>query len=551
MPTVEHSKPRGLRQERRQKRGDVGTPFALIQIVLALGLVMTELLLYGGVRPEIAMAFAGLYALLAMSLQIAPVERRRKQGPDVLLTFAGVLFLALLGWTALTLTPLVKTWIAPEWRDVAAQGAITVDRWTTSLEIVKLACLACLFVIGRDLAMTPVAARRAHALVGAAAAGFALWAIVAFRQSPDLLFGFDKPYHTGRLTASFLSANTAGAVFGGFAALAFAAVLDNIDSARGGSMQRRLIVATLWFVVFTLCAAALLFSASRVATLATALVVAALTIHKLWRVFLGRGRLAAWIAVGVVAALVLGGVVARQSLANSPLAARLDVVALDLAPRAQIIDLTMAEAKSRIWQGHGLGTFREAMNPVIGGPRYGVLSDINAAHNIVAQWLLDGGAVGTVLMFATVAVVLAVLVRRGGSRRPGAGRAIGVLAFSFVLIGHNQFDYSLQVPGVAALWALLLGLGLGPPPARARSKARAAARPADSQASEPVSEDERQTSRSEDVAAMLGGSAARPQGFATPSAVWDEPSTRLSAKWPAGSRTAANRSSRRAGSKRW
>jgi O-antigen ligase len=546
VPPVEQSKQWGLRQERRWKRSDVGTPFALIQSVLALGLVMTELLLYGGVRSEIAMIFAGLYAVLAMSLQVAPVERRRKQGPDAMLIFAGVLFLMLLAWTGLTLTPLVKSWVAPEWRDVAAEGAITVDRWTTSLEIVKLACLACLFTIGRDLAMTPVSARRAHALVGAAAAGFALWAIVAFQKSPDLLFGFDKPYHEGRLTASFLSANTAGAVFGGFAALAFAAVLDNIDSARGGSMQRRLMVATLWFVAFTLCAAALLFSASRAATLATALVVATLVIHKVWRVFLGRRRVAAWIAVGVLAVLVLGGVVARQSLANSPLAARLDVVSFDLAPRAQIIGLTMDEAKSRIWQGHGLGTFREAMNPVIGGPRYGVLSDINAAHNIVAQWLLDGGAVGTVLMFATVAIVLTVLVRRGGSRRPGAGRAIGVLAFSCVLIGHNQFDYSLQVPGVAALWALLLGLGLGPPPARARSKSRAGAR-----SSEPASKDERRTPETEEVAAMLGGSAARSQGFVAPSAVWEDPSTRLSAKWPAGSRTAANRSARKAGSRRW
>lgn len=545
MPAAEQSKQWGHRQERRWKRGDVGTPFALAQSILALGLVMTELLLYGGVRPEMAMIFAGLYAVLAMSLQIAPVERRRKQGPDVTLIVAGVLFLALLAWTGLTLTPLVKPWVAPEWRGVAGDGAITVDRWTTSLEIVKLACLACLFTVGRDLAMTPVSARRAHALVGVAAAGFSLWAIVAFQKSPDLLFGFDKPYHEGRLTASFLSANTAGAVFGGFAALAFAAVLDNIDSARGGSMQRRLMVATLWFVVFTLCAAALLFSASRAATLATALVVATLVIHKVWRVFLGRRRVAAWVAVGVLAALVLGGVVARQSLADSPLAARLDVVSFDLAPRAQIIGLTMDEAKSRVWQGHGLGTFREAMNPAIGGPRYGVLSDINAAHNIVAQWLLDGGVVGTVLMFATIAVVLTILIQRGGSRRPGAGRAIGVLAFSCVLIGHNQFDYSLQVPGVAALWALLLGLGLGPPPARARSRFRAGAR-----APEPVPEGQRRTPETEEVAAMLGGSAARPQGFAAPSAVWEESSTRLSAKWPAGSRTAANRSARSVGSRR-
>uniref|UniRef100_B0T451 O-antigen ligase-related domain-containing protein n=1 Tax=Caulobacter sp. (strain K31) TaxID=366602 RepID=B0T451_CAUSK len=512
MPAAEQSKPWGLRQERRWKRGDVGAPFALIQIVLALGLVMAELLLYGGVRPEIAMIFTGLYAMLAMSLQIAPVERRRVRDSGPMLTFAAVLFLALLAWTGLTLTPLVKSWVAPEWRDVTAGGAITLDRWTTSLEIVKLAGLACLFSIGRDLAMTPVSARRAHALIGVAAAGFALWAIVAFRHAPDLLFGFDKPYHGGRLTASFLSANTAGAVFGGFSALAFAAVLDNIDSTRGGSMQRRLIITALWFVVFTLCAAALLFSASRAATLATALVVATLTVRKVWRVFLGRRRVGAWVAVGVLSVLVLGGVVARHSLANSPLAARLDVVSLDLAPRAQIVGLTLGEANSRIWQGHGLGTFRAAMNPVIGGPRYGVLSDINAAHNILAQWLLDGGVVGAALMFATVAVILAILVQRGGSRRPGAGRAIGVLAFSFVLIAHNQFDYSLQVPGVAALWALLLGLGLGPPPARAKSKSRTGSRPAESGASEG-----RRTPESEAVAAMLGGSATRPQGFATPS----------------------------------
>ena len=38
-------------------------------------------------------------------------------------------------------------------------------------------------------------------------------------------------------------------------------------------------------------------------------------------------------------------------------------------------------------------------------------------------------------------------------------RIIAVLAFSLVLLTHNVVDYSLQVPAVASLFALLLGLG--------------------------------------------------------------------------------------------
>ena len=47
-------------------------------------------------------------------------------------------------------------------------------------------------------------------------------------------------------------------------------------------------------------------------------------------------------------------------------------------------------------------------------------------------------------------------------RRSGSARvARAVLAFTVVLLLHNMVDYSLQLPSVAALWALLLGLAAG------------------------------------------------------------------------------------------
>ena len=39
--------------------------------------------------------------------------------------------------------------------------------------------------------------------------------------------------------------------------------------------------------------------------------------------------------------------------------------------------------------------------------------------------------------------------------------ARAVLAFTVVLLLHNLVDYSLQLPSVAGLWALLLGLAAG------------------------------------------------------------------------------------------
>jgi O-antigen ligase len=123
-----------------------------------------------------------------------------------------------------------------------------------------------------------------------------------------------------------------------------------------------------------------------------------------------------------------------------------------------IVDLAL----QRPLQGHGLGTFREALTPAMTQDDLWLLWNLGAAHNIAVQWLVETGLIGLGLGVAMITALMASLSPLPLKRSvPGRGRVIGILAFSVVLLAHNMVDYSLQIASVTALWALLLGLAAG------------------------------------------------------------------------------------------
>jgi O-antigen ligase len=107
--------------------------------------------------------------------------------------------------------------------------------------------------------------------------------------------------------------------------------------------------------------------------------------------------------------------------------------------------------------GTGLGTFRWAYAFY---QRRGEWSIWQQAHNDYIQVLAEGGAVGALLLLAAAVLLARRVVRpalRGGTHGP-RWTTIAVVAALTALAVHAAFEFGLQMPAIAALAGVLLGV---------------------------------------------------------------------------------------------
>ncbi len=129
-----------------------------------------------------------------------------------------------------------------------------------------------------------------------------------------------------------------------------------------------------------------------------------------------------------------------------------------IADRQEILALYMQRLPLLPWSGFGLGTFRHFNNIIASAGDAERLWTFGAMHNVYLQWVFEGGYVGAVLMIGLVASLLWSIVSRRGGAHLWSATAFGTSA---LILTHGMIDFDLQVPAVAGLWALMLGLGLG------------------------------------------------------------------------------------------
>jgi O-antigen ligase len=107
--------------------------------------------------------------------------------------------------------------------------------------------------------------------------------------------------------------------------------------------------------------------------------------------------------------------------------------------------------------GAGLGTFAAAYAPFRGADIRGYYDH---AHNEYAEFLVEVGPVGLVILGALVAIHLIhagriILYRR---RAIFAGAGFAVLMSSVAVLIHAGAEFHLRIPAVAITWVMLLGL---------------------------------------------------------------------------------------------
>ncbi|MEQ8405936.1 MAG: O-antigen ligase family protein [Oceanicaulis sp.] len=387
--------------------------------------------------------------LILLAAALAAATRHLRLGPAAWSAIAAYLAFLLLG--------AVKGWLA--------SGAA---------EYAALAGAGALFLIARAGARV---FERGAALWSVTLILFACVAAAAFidhMTSPGAVFGFEKLYHRTRLTAPFLSANTAATFYGVGAACALAGMLKTLrDGGQGGSarteaLARGLLVPALAFV---LCLTCLVLTASRAGVIIALASGLALLIWDAASSSAPRGGGRTRWALAALLVFAAGGAILTVS--SEQLGARLTDAGRGAGMRLDLLAAYWDAVRFAPVFGHGPGGFEYVNDLSATADTAALITVQNAAHNIVLQWLLQAGLVGAA---AAAAIVLAVTrsIATGLARRR-RGRTFmraGLVALALTF-AHGLFDYALEIPGFLWMLAWVAGLAAGfgePTRARARLK---------------------------------------------------------------------------------
>ena len=385
--------------------------------------------------------------------------------PPPRLAWAAAPFALALAWAVFQTVPFSPASLHhPLWRSAAEalgtvyHGSISLDPAASRASIVRIVTCAGIFWLALQLGRDAERARRMLAAVALGAAGYALYGLVVRFSGANTILWFDKTAYHDVVTATFVNRNSF-ATFAGLGLLCAVAVLrENVrrifDAAPGAKERLRrlmdehpirdgiLLAATL------VLGAALLLTESRAGIASSGLALAVFFVLLAAR----RGAPVRTVAVTAGALAIAGA--GLLAIGGEGVERRLWSAESDWRMRAAIAERTREAIRDAPVLGTGLGTFASVYRlhrPARVEPR------VERAHNDYLEMALELGvpaAASFVVALGAVALACAVgtFVRRRHAGLSAAGFA------ACVLVGaHASVDFSLQIPAVAATFALVLG----------------------------------------------------------------------------------------------
>jgi len=300
---------------------------------------------------------------------------------------------------------------------------------------------------------------------------FSVFAFFQHIYAPESIFGIEKPYHKGRLTGSFLSANTTATFLGTIVLISTAQIYrtwrisyskshDTETKVFLDMLQNTVLPATTFLFAFV----SLLLTASRAGIAVT---LCAGFLFFLWvlsqilfrKSTFGSIRLgpAIILTVGVVAVFVLFWQMSGENVSQ-----RYDTVLDDVSDRAHMLKASLGAYQYKPFFGHGLGrSLNEAKllgaDPLSNGS---VMSQ-NASHNFFAQSLVQTGVVGSAVLALIYIVILLKILRGVLYQQRYTTYLVAIALVSLLVCVHGLFDYALEIPAVMLTHVWLLGLGFG------------------------------------------------------------------------------------------
>lgn len=404
-------------------------------------------LLFGANQPMAAQALTALCGLILI-IGLA-VPRLRQALPELkgLWPVAG-LFGLVLAVAAVTLGAGPPGAAHPIWEWAGLPPAISVNRSATLLAMSQLLGLAAMFLFGAIAGSQRAWGVRLGSVI---LVGGAIWAAIAL----VIFLSGAQVGQAGRLGGGLLSSNSAATMLGILTVLATGWLLRALRESRelaGPDRWSRisLAVAPLALLVF-----ALILTGSRMGALATLAGVLTLGV---WQAFAEPGR--SWKTLGVAAGVTLIAAIV-VGLGNDLVLRRVAALDQDVDVRSVIFAVHWrAFLDAPLW-GSGLGSFTDVNSYLMSAETYEELWSIRATHNVYLQWLQEAGLIGSAPMFALIGLVILASALRAGTLSRGGWALRALVAANVVVLVHGLTDYALQVPSIAAMWALLLGVQFG------------------------------------------------------------------------------------------
>jgi O-antigen ligase len=438
------------------------------------GLVFLGHLAFGANRTTLALVEASVwFAVLAVMLAL-PIGRIAFG--TMRFGYLTVAFGAVIALGFLSLTPLGVGGPDPVWGFVPSVGIVSVDPYATLVELVKLLGLAATFLVGCVMGAEDERATRLIRAILRLGIVYCAWAFLDHLASPALLFGEVRPFGAYRLSASFLSGNTAATLFGALTILNLTDLVRQYERSRSSrgvrirDIERLLPRLVLPLLGMALAATCLILTMSRSGMTATF----AMTIILIGAIAIAQSKQGALSIPLVATSAILGGLVVASAAMNlDALHARVALIDSDAVQRSRIFAAHFAAFQDGPWMGYGLGSFNHINAMIMNAGNVRTLDRLGAAHDVFIQWLEEAGVLGAGAMFATIGLVG--LEIAGGVRTQIRSRSwlLAMLAILGLFLIHGATDYALEVPSMATFLSLLLGLGFAMSQPRSRPRSRA------------------------------------------------------------------------------
>lgn len=390
-----------------------------------------------------------------------------------------------------------QSWFHPFWREAATalgqplKGAIGLapdDARTTLLRILTYAGVFWLAVgYGRD----EKRARQAVLTLVVVIAGYALYGLFIYINGLESILWYEKWAYRGYVTATFVNKNSY-ATYAGLGLLLAIGLLAN-ELQRSNSQGLPLYLKVVRFLdglsgwvwlsgsLILLIGVSLLLSGSRGGLSSTLVALFVLLLFAPWRAelrrtqTLWRGALALLVTLAAVFVVMQG--LSALGDQSSGMVQDYRVAALSLSVRA-IADAPLV--------GFGLGSYPDVFN-LYRGAEFGTsLATLFRAHNSYLELAVEVGLPATLLLLFSLFWML-FLCGRGliVRRRQRIYPLLGVAATVLVAV-HALLDFSMQMPGVAVTYFLIMGIAVAQSRSTRREQTSETSHPARSDGPQPA-----------------------------------------------------------------
>jgi O-antigen ligase len=424
---------------------------------------------FGSNRPWSANLLTALTAFILLLLTLSRISRPTSSSVERKVFWPLFLFGCAVIWAFLQ----ASTWTPaslhhPIWElanDALATslpGRISVNPAKTVAAATHLVAYGALFWIALHLAKDRSTSKRLFRAVSVIVGLYAYYGLAVYLSGNGTILLYPKWEHQDALSSTFVNRNSFATFAGIGLVCSFTLILNGLapilrsrSRAKVKIHQMQMVIrsshlGSFVFMLGTLWA--LVLSGSRAGIFSTFVGLCVLVALMAPRSGNRSGRLG--LAIGGLGILLLIALPASGVLLS-----RLDQINLFESDRFEIYQLTLRAIGDAPLVGTGLGTFSDVFASYRNLDAFSPSSWTKAHNTYLETWLELGLPAALILQGSIVFIVWQCFK---GARRKNKLRHIPAAACSVsALVGvHSMIDFSLQIPAIAAMYAVVLGIGM-------------------------------------------------------------------------------------------